>query len=174
MPHPLVEQLRFARSEFARGLEGLADDQARQRLGPMNSISWTVGHLAWQENRYWLIQAQGRNEAPELEGLVGYRQPASTPPLEEMWAAWRRVTAAADPFLDGLDSARLTRERLDNIGPGSESLGSKLLRVIYHYWYHLGEAMAVRQLLQRGGGSGQPGLPQFVGDIEGEAPYRFE
>ena len=32
-----------------------------------------------------------------------------------------------------------------------------LLRVTYHYWYHTGEAAAVRQLL------GHVDLPEFVG-----------
>ena len=54
MVHPLVDQLRFARSEWVRALEGVSDEDARRRLTPMNSISWMVGHLAWQENRYWL------------------------------------------------------------------------------------------------------------------------
>ena len=54
MVHPLVDQLRFARSEWVRVLEGVSDEDARRRLTPMNSISWMVGHLAWQENRYWL------------------------------------------------------------------------------------------------------------------------
>jgi hypothetical protein len=26
----------------------------------MNCISWNVGHLAWQEQRYWLYRAQGQ------------------------------------------------------------------------------------------------------------------
>ena len=41
-----------------------------------------------------------------------------------------------------------------------------LLRVLYHYWYHIGESMAIRQLL------GHEKLPQFVGDPDGKAPYR--
>ena len=59
MAHPLVEQLRFARSEFMRGIDGVSDDAARRRLGPMNCISWNVGHLAWQEQRYWLTRVSG-------------------------------------------------------------------------------------------------------------------
>ena len=39
-----------------------------------------------------------------------------------------------------------------------------LLRNIYHYWFHMGEAHAIRQLL------GHPDLPQFVGDMS-EAVY---
>ena len=46
--------------------------------------------------------------------------------------------------------------------------GNLLQRVIYHYWYHTGENMAIRQLL------GHTNLPEFVGDIDGEAPYRPE
>ena len=33
MPHPLVKQLRFARSEFARCLEGISDEDAPQQFG---------------------------------------------------------------------------------------------------------------------------------------------
>jgi hypothetical protein len=104
MPHPLVLQLRFARSEFQRALVGLTDDEARRRFLPMNCISWNIGHLAWQEQRCWLWRAQGQI----------------------------------------------------------------LLRMIYHYWYHTGENMAIRQM------PGHTGLPDFVGDSDGEAPYRPE
>jgi hypothetical protein len=41
-----------------------------------------------------------------------------------------------------------------------------MLRTIYHYWYHLGEALAIRQVL------GHTDLPDFVGNIDDEAPYQ--
>jgi hypothetical protein len=49
MSHPLVEQLRFVRSEFRRALADVDDADARRRFLPMNCISWNIGHLAWQE-----------------------------------------------------------------------------------------------------------------------------
>ena len=107
MAHPLVDQLRFARSEFRRALAGVGDEEARRRLEPMNCLSWMVGHLADHEQRYWL-ERQGR--APVVAGLnalVGYGQPASTPPLAAMWEAWRTITAAADPTLDAFTVADL-------------------------------------------------------------------
>ena len=52
MPHPLVDQLVFARSEFMRAIEGISDEDAQKRMLPMNCISWNVGHLAWQEQKY--------------------------------------------------------------------------------------------------------------------------
>jgi hypothetical protein len=164
MTHPLVAQLRFTRSEFVRGLTGLTDADARRRLSAMNCISWMIGHLAWQEQRYWLSRAQGRMLVPELNERVAYGKPASTPPLDEMWSAWRTVTEAADPWLEALTTDRVGKPLAD----GLSNVGTFLLRTTYHYWYHLGEALAVRQLL------GHPDLPQFVGDIDSQAPYRPE
>lgn len=167
MTQPLVTQLRFARSEFVRCLETVSAEEAQQHLGSMNCISWIVGHLASQENLYWVVRAQGQNLAPELEPLVGWGQPASTPPLEEMWAVWRTVTAAADDYLDTLTPDLLLTHQKEAGQALDETIGTKLLRNIYHYWFHTGEAHAIRQLL------GHTDLPQFVGDI-GEAIYAPE
>ena len=79
MPHPLVLQLRFTRSEFRRGLAGLSEAEARQRLMPMNCISRDVGHMVWQEQRYFLFYGQGQFLLPEVNKLFAYRAPASTP-----------------------------------------------------------------------------------------------
>jgi len=166
-PHLLVAQLRFARSEFARGLAGVSDEDARRRLMPMNCISWMVGHLANQEHRYWVLFAQQKDIAPGLVDLVGYGKPASTPPLDEMWAVWRKVTAAADEFLDTLTPEIMQLFLVRNGKPVDENTGTLLMRNIYHYWYHTGEAAAVRQML------GHTNLPEFVGDIN-QAPYRPE
>lgn len=164
MSHPLVVQLRFTRSEFVRGLEGLTEADARHRLQPMNCISWMIGHLAWQEQRYWLYRAQGRVLVPELNQQFAYGEPATTPPLAETWATWRMITAAADPWLDQVTTATLQTP----IAEGLPSVGTFMRRTTYHYWYHLGEALAVRQAL------GHTNLPDFVGDIDALAPYQPE
>jgi hypothetical protein len=162
MAHPLVTQLRFTRQEFVRGLREVTDPQAQQRFGPMNCISWIVGHLAWQEQRYWLFRAQGQILRPELNELLAYGKPASTPSAAEMWTVWSEITGSADPWLDAL-----TQDRLEApLAEGFSSVGTFILRVTYHYWYHLGEGMAIRQAL------GHAALPEYVGDIDGQAPYR--
>ena len=167
MTHPLVTQLRFARSEFVRCLEGTSDEEARHHFWPMNCISWIVGHLANQENFYWVRWAQGQEFAPDLHERVGYGQPASTPPFEEMWDVWRAVTSAADRYLDTLTPALLQTHLEWEGKPRPESIGTMLQRNVYHYWYHLGEAHAIRLML------GHTDLPQFVGDMA-EALYRPE
>ena len=166
-PHPLVSQLRFARREFARGLEGVSEADGVRRPMPMNSIGWMVGHLANQEHHYWVMWAQQRDVAPGLRDQVGYGQPASTPPLGEMWAVWRTVTAAADADLDRLTPELLLTHLRRDGAPVAESVGTLLMRNIYHYWFHAGEAAGVRQML------GHTKLPDFVGDMS-EVPYRPE
>jgi hypothetical protein len=167
MTHLLVTQLGFARRELIRCLEGVSDEDARRRLTPMNCISWMVGHLADQENRYWVIQAQGKNAAPGLNELVGSGRPASTPPLDEMWDAWRVVTAAADVYLDTLTPDILDSHFERGGRPRPDNVGTMLLRNLYHYWFHIGEAHAVRQML------GHKHLPEFVGNLL-DVPYRPE
>jgi hypothetical protein len=167
MSHPLVEQLRFTRREFIRGLEGLSPEDACRRHLPMNCISWNVGHLAWQEQRYLLLSAQGQKPRPDIHDSFKYGAPASTPPLAEVLDAWRWITTAADPWLDTLTNDRLLQRVPGPDGSVSErTWGSTLLRVIYHYWYHTGENLAIRQVL------GHSGLPEFVGDLDRTAPFR--
>jgi len=168
MPHPLVSQLRFTRSEFQRALAGITDEEARRRFLPMNCISWNIGHLAWQEQEYWLWRAQGRRLLPAIREQFAYGAPASTPPLDQIWAAWREITQAVDPWLDSLTTSDLQQHVMRDGRPTEFIFGSLLQRVIYHYWYHTGENLAIRQLL------GHTNLPEFVGNIDDEAPYRPE
>ena len=168
MAHPLVEQLRFARSEFRRGLEGVTDQEARRRFPPLNCLSWNVGHLAWQEQRQWLLSAQGTMLLPEIDRAFRYGAPASTPPLADVWSAWETITAAADPWLDAVTNETLLSRFMREGLPTEYTYGSRLLRMIYHYWYHTGENAAIRQNL------GHTSLPDFVGDIDSQAPYRPE
>jgi len=168
MAHPLIDQFHFTRNEWLRGLAGVSEDDAIRHFGPMNCISWIVGHLAWHEHRYWLERAQGKILFPKLNEMYAYGAPMSTPALSEMLDAWRTVTQAADPYLDSLTTNTLQNELWLDGNPIGQSIGSALRRVTYHYWFHIGEIQAIRQML------GQTNLPEYVGDIETEAPYRPE
>lgn len=115
-PHPLVRQLRFTRAEFIRGIRNVGEEDAQRRLLPMNCISWNIGHLAWQEQRYFLTLAQGQTIYRDIEEEFTNGAPASTPTLARVLEAWRAITAAADPWLDTLTTrlptARSSPERL--------------------------------------------------------------
>ena len=166
MTHPLVTQLYFTRSEWKRAFDGVSIEEASQRVESINSLSWMIGHLAWQEQSYWLDWAQGKILVPELANY-GFGQPASTPPLNEIWSAWNTVTGEANAYLETLTSSELEKF-LDRHGKRRrETVGTMLYRMIYHYWYHLGESQAVRQLL------GHENVGGFVGNMK-DATYRPE
>jgi uncharacterized damage-inducible protein DinB len=163
--HPLVDQLRFMRSELRRGVGDTSEDDGRRRVEPMNSIGWIVAHMAWQEQRQWLVRGQGLAPIrPDLEEIAPNGGPATTPSLRAVLDAYAAVTNAADPWLDGLRE----RDLLDALpGPGPHrTVGSALLRVVYHGWFHTGEIVAIRQIL------GHREVPEFAGRIDEEAPYR--
>lgn len=168
MAHPVVEQLRFTRSEWLRGLRGVTDEDGAHHFGQMNSIGWIVGHLTWQEQRYLLDRPQGVMPRPDIQAEFAFGAPMSTPSLREMLRAWRAITKQTDPFLDRLTTRKLVVDLPLNGKKTGQSQGSAIRRMTYHYWYHIGEIQAIRQMLR------QKRLPQYVGAIEAKAPYRPE
>ena len=129
----------------------------------MNSIGWIVAHMAWHEQRYWLTRLAGATPVPILNEVAARGGPATTPSLKAMRRAWSIVTTVADPYLDTLDAAAM-----QGTLPGSppRQYGNAILRVTYHYWFHTGEILVIRQLLDH------PRRPEFVGNIDDQAPYR--
>jgi uncharacterized damage-inducible protein DinB len=166
MAHPLVDQLRFTRSEFLRGIRGVSEVDALRRLEPMNSISWNVGHLAWQEQQYFVTWPTGRRPFPDIDREFASGRPPSTPSLERVVAAWTAITVEADAWLDAVTSDVLESQVTSGGRQIQRRYGDLLQRVIYHYWFHTGENAAIRQQI------GHDRLPQFVGSIDRKAPYR--
>jgi hypothetical protein len=160
MLHPLVTQLQFTRSEFERCMDGVPAEEAVKRIEPLNCLSWIVGHMASHEQYIWIKLGLGKVIDPDLEKLVGFGQPASAPPWDDMWSIWREITLTADKYLKDITDDSLHDALYLPSPERSESIGISLLRNIYHYWYHIGEAHAIRQVL------GHPDLPVFVGHMD--------
>ena len=168
MAHPLVDQLRFTRREWERALDGIPESDGEIRLEPMNSIGWIVFHLAWHEQLSFLTRLADATPVPAANEHGVNGEPGSTPPLSAALATWRAVVAASDPVLERLDTKGLEAWLPRTRQPNSRTVGSTVQRVIYHYWFHIGEIISIRQILKH------PGVPEFVGNIDGEAPYRAE
>jgi hypothetical protein len=168
MTHPLIDQFRFTRREWLRGLDGVTEEDGARHFGQMNCISWIVGHLAWHEQRSFLQRPQNIILFPSLNEVFAFGAEMSTPSLKEMLETWHMVTQASEAYLDSLTTETLLTNLLLNGEPTRQTRGSALRRITYHYWFHLGEILAIRQMI------GGKNLPEYVGDIEGEAPYRPE
>ena len=72
---------------------------------------------------------------------------------------------AADPWLDEVTTESCSRMACETASNRLHH-GNAVQRTIYHYWYHTGENMAIRQKL------GHTDLPEFVGNIDEEVPIR--
>ena len=118
MPHPLVEQLRFTRSEWQRALAGLTDEDARRRLPPMNCISWMLGHLAYHEHAWWLALAQGKG----LDGLPPDRVDAA----RVVVVARRKAAVMVDRLVEVGGVAQASRARRSPENCQRASAGKKL------------------------------------------------
>src|SRR5258706_11601179 len=143
MTHPLVDQLRFTRSEWLRGLAGISEEDGARRFGPMNCISWTVGHLAWHEQRSFLQRPQGIVLIPQLNELFAYGAPANTPSFKELIEAWHTITKAADPYLDSLTTEILLTDLLLDGEAAGQTLRPSLRRITNHLSYPTGGTYAI-------------------------------
>jgi hypothetical protein len=132
----------------------------------MNSIGWIVGHLTWQEQRYLLHRPQGLMPREDIQREFTTGGPMSTPSLAQMLAAWRAITKATEPFLDQLTTEKLLVDLPLNGKRSGQTQADAIRRMTFHYWFHIGEIQAIRQQIDN------KGLPQYVGNLEGRAPYR--
>jgi DinB superfamily len=164
--HPLVEQLRFTRAEWERALRGVTEEDASRHFGRMNSIGWIVGHLAWHEQRNNLTRPRGVVLFPALNVEFASGGPMSTPSFKAMRAAWKKITKESEPYLDSLTTKGLMRDLPRSGKPTGQTQADAIRRMTFHYWFHMGEILAIRQMLD------QRRLPEYVGNLEAMAPYR--
>ena len=162
----MIDQVRFTRAEWLRALRGVSEEDGARRIEPINTIGWIVGHLAWQEQLYFITRAQGRTPAPLLNEVAASGGPPSKPSLKQMMSAWKEVTTETDAWMASLTTGDLLNQLPP---PGNRrTVGDGILRMTYHYWFHIGEILALRQLM------GHPRRPEYVGAIEAKSPYRAE
>lgn len=160
--HHLVRYLQHARRELRRAVDGMAPEDLERRVGGINSVAWMVGHLAWQEQTYWLT-SRGEPAVTDLDAF-GRGRPAAPPAFDELFGVWARVTAAADAWLNCLGEADLRSHLEGRRLFEMENVGTLLTRASSHYYLHIGQITAVRRLLD-------DRVPPFVGSQEG-AEYR--
>jgi hypothetical protein len=166
LAHPIVDQLRFTRSEWARALRGVTEEDANRHFGQMNSIGWIVGHLAWHEQRTLFLRLRDTVPFREINDEFYSGAPMTTPSLKAMRAAWSKLTNESEPFLDSLTTKQLMRDLPRGGKPSGQTFADAIRRMTFHYWFHIGEILAIRQMV------GGKRLPEYVGNLEAHAPYR--
>lgn len=123
-----------------------------------------VGHLAAFDQFAWVIMAQNETISEAVKACA-FGKPTSTPTMDEMMADFHAIAKASDRYLETLTEDDMGTFLHFRGKSARENIGTFLIRQTWHYWYHLGECQAVRQLL------GHTDLLPFVGDIPEEAMY---
>ncbi|MEM9775200.1 MAG: DinB family protein [Chloroflexota bacterium] len=171
MSHFLVEQYRFAISEWLRGHQNIPAEDALKRVGHANSIGWMVGHLAEFDQKVWVERVLGE-PVTKATKKFGFRREATTPELDEVFDQWRAVQDKTSEVMEGLTNEDMVELPYLFGRQVHQPVSMWLLRMGWHYWYHLGEMQAVRQML------GHENLPDFVGSMppkaQWSAAYDFE
>lgn len=164
MTHPLVIQLQFAREKWLEGLVDLTPEEGNRRFGRMNSISWMLAHLGHFEQWSWLELA-GHDKVTTVFDEIDVYKPDVNPPYELMLAAWQQVVDASNPLLEAMTADDMLVHHQWKGKRLNENVGTRIQRHTAHYWYHNGEASAIRQLIDD-----RP-LPQMVGRIPDRAAF---
>lgn len=168
------EMATFTLSEFERGVRGVSDSEALIRFTKadgtqMNAISWTIAHIAW----HWSTVAAYANQQVPPSAVRPYTAGPTADPTPPPLADALTLLAdakAASAWLTKADNSLLSTSREEyaalfcNLLP-VESVGTALMRVVLHTWYHIGEINAVRQML------GHAEVP-FVGMLNGNLEWQ--
>ncbi len=160
MAHHLVRYVWHVRRELERSLENISEADLNREVGGLNSIAWMIGHLAMQEQAYWLFF---RGEELVEKNLKAYGSKVEDPKeFAELFELWKSITEQSNGWLETATTSDLENQ----FEKAKENTGSLLTRVIGHYYFHIGQIATIRKLLGYD-------VPGFVGSQEG-AYYEAE
>ncbi|MBI4216156.1 MAG: DinB family protein [Chloroflexi bacterium] len=148
---PLVSLVLESRNEFLRALSGLSEEDCAKKLPGLNTIAWTVGHVARGQDHWFNVMAQGQAPDAWLSENYAANAPTSNPSLKEALAALKRVNERSQGFLRALAPPDLRQVPTTRSGRTfqDEDLEALLQRCLMHHWLHLGEIVAIRSILGR-------------------------
>lgn len=133
-----------------RNLEGIGDAEALQPPGPRgNSLNWVMGHLAyWRRSMLEILDgpAVGPDDGWEIydgriEGARPWRaEEART--LSELASLFRESQEILESLLTGDDADHRLAQPC-----GDETVGVRMLKLLGHETYHVGQTGLLRRLL---------------------------
>ncbi len=160
MAHHLVRYIWHVRRELERVLDGISEADLNREVhlnddsGSINSIAWMIGHLAMQEQAYWLLFTGNELVDKNLKVYGGKVEDAKD--FAELFELWKKITEQSNAWLE-----TATPKDLENtFEKARENTGSLMTRVIGHYYFHIGQIATIRKLLGYD-------VPSFVGSQEG-------
>jgi hypothetical protein len=134
----------------------------------MNCRRWTVGYLAWREQRQGMEAGQGRDFLADLEGAYTWGVPLRMPPGRDVGPVAGGGMSCRRIPLGRLTTQALQERPMRDGKATGRSTGSALRRSTHLDGFQIGETQVIRRML------GPIHLPEYVGELEPRAPYRLE
>ena len=147
----LAEGFRVSTNLYLKALHGLGPDVLVTRInGTANPIIWLAGHLVQFRSR--LAQVIG---APPREigwanlFITGSRpgDPAHYPPLDEIVAMWREVSADIEARFEELTGDELMALPPVRVATPDGTMRAAIALFAFHDAYHIGQIGLIRRTL---------------------------
>lgn len=145
-PHHAV--LRLNTRLYLNCLEGVDDAVAARRAGPeTNGMGFLALHLLDARSHLgWLVGAEAAHPfAAMLEGVRGIDELESLPPLDEVRAAWERVSAAVEARLAALTEDEVLRPSPQGYPVEDATVLGGVAFLLQHDSYHVGQLALLRK-----------------------------
>lgn len=145
---PLRTQLFLHDRLFLNCLDGMTDEAAQRRITPQtNNAMFVALHLV--DARVYLARELGSAlEHPfgaDFERVRNIDEMPYWPALEAVKGAWRKVSLALHPLLEGLTEAELATETGAKFPVDDRSLLGTLAFLVHHEAYHIGQLSLLRK-----------------------------
>jgi len=133
---------------FVNCFAGVDDAKARERTGPRtNHMAFLGAHLA--ESRHYLAGLLGGGgEVPfggRFADLRSIDEMTEPPPVEEILAAWRDVSAELERTLENAGPERLDAEPPFAVPLAEPTAFGTVSFLVHHEAYHLGQLALLRK-----------------------------
>jgi uncharacterized damage-inducible protein DinB len=146
---PLIaEMLRLNSRLFHNCLDGLTDEQARQRPSDAcNSAVFVAAHLV--ESRHYILKVLGAERENPLERYTGgwksIEQITEWPALDAIRTAWTAVSAALGDRLAAITPAELDAPITTQMPLETRTTLGMLTFLVQHDSYHVGQLSLLRK-----------------------------
>lgn len=145
---PLAELLRLSTRLFRNCLDGLTDQQARERpTNSCNSAVFVAAHLV--ESRHYLLTTLGAEQDNPLERYTGgwksIEQITEWPSLDAIRTAWNAVSEALDQRLAAISTSELDAPVTTQMPLESKTTLGMLVFLTQHDSYHVGQLSLLRK-----------------------------
>lgn len=150
----LAEGFRVSTNLYLKALHGLDDEALFTRInGTANPIIWIAGHLVQFRSRLTVVLGGAQREISWAGQFVtGSRpgNPSEYPPIGEITAAWREVSADTEACFERLTGEQLLALPPVRVATPDGSLRGAIALFAFHDAYHIGQMGLIRRALGHG------------------------